>query len=65
MRALWSTRGKRHGFATGPDGEPRATAETLYYLWLGASLMAKIERTDAPFEAAMRTTRRILRQEQA
>lgn len=47
------------------DGEPRATAETLYYLWLGASLMAKIERTDAPFEAAMRTTRRILRQEQA
>ena len=42
------------------DGEPRATAETLYHLWLRASLMAKIERTDAPFDAAMRTTRRIL-----
>ncbi len=40
--------------------EARATAETLYHLWLGASLMAKIERTDAPFDAAMRTTRRIL-----
>ena len=42
------------------EAEPRATAETLYHLWLGASLMAKIERTDAPFDAAMRTTRRIL-----
>lgn len=42
------------------DGEPHATAETLYHLWLGASLMAKIERTDAPFDAAMTTTRRIL-----
>ncbi|MFB0487973.1 TetR/AcrR family transcriptional repressor of nem operon [Methylobacterium sp. OAE515] len=42
------------------EAEPRATAETLYHLWLGASLMAKIERTDAPFEAAMTTTRRIL-----
>jgi TetR/AcrR family transcriptional repressor of nem operon len=42
------------------EAEPRATAETLYHLWLGASLMAKIERTDAPFEAAMRTTRSIL-----
>ncbi|MGE7417729.1 TetR/AcrR family transcriptional regulator [Methylobacterium tarhaniae] len=42
------------------EGEPQATAETLYQVWLGASLMAKIERTDAPFEAAMATTRRIL-----
>jgi TetR/AcrR family transcriptional repressor of nem operon len=42
------------------EAEPRATAETLYHLWLGASLMAKIERTEAPFEAAMTTTRRIL-----
>ena len=45
------------------DGEPRATAETLYHVWLGASLMAKIVRTDAPFEAAMATTRRILNPE--
>lgn len=42
------------------EGLPRATAETLYHLWLGASLMAKIERDDAPFDAAMRTTRTIL-----
>jgi TetR/AcrR family transcriptional repressor of nem operon len=40
--------------------DARTTAETLYHLWLGASLMAKIERTDAPFAAAMTTTRRIL-----
>ncbi len=47
------------------DGEPHDTAETLYHLWLGASLMAKIERTDAPFDAAMRTTRRILNPQRA
>ena len=47
------------------EGEPRATAETLYHLWLGASLMAKIERTDAPFDAAMRATRRILNPQRA
>lgn len=42
------------------EGEPRTIAEMLYHVWLGASLMAKIVRTDAPFEAAMGTTRRIL-----
>jgi TetR/AcrR family transcriptional repressor of nem operon len=42
------------------EREPRETAETLYQLWLGASLMAKIERTDLPFEAALATTRRVL-----
>jgi TetR/AcrR family transcriptional repressor of nem operon len=39
---------------------PETTAEDLYHVWLGASLMAKIVRTDAPFEAAIGTTRRIL-----
>ncbi|MHC2109434.1 TetR/AcrR family transcriptional regulator [Methylobacterium sp. CM6246] len=47
------------------DGEPRTTAETLYHLWLGASLMAKIERTNAPFDTAMKTTQRILNQPRA
>ena len=47
------------------DDEPRATAETLYHVWLGASLMAKIERSDASFEAAMKTTRRILNTQSA
>jgi len=42
------------------EGTPHATAEALYHVWLGASLMAKIVRTDAPFEAAMTTTRQIL-----
>jgi TetR/AcrR family transcriptional regulator, transcriptional repressor for nem operon len=40
--------------------EPHTIAEDLYHVWLGASLMAKIVRTDAPFEAALGTTRRIL-----
>jgi TetR/AcrR family transcriptional repressor of nem operon len=42
------------------EGKPHATAETLYHLWLGASLMAKIDRSDAPFTAAMKATRSIL-----
>jgi TetR/AcrR family transcriptional repressor of nem operon len=42
------------------EDEPHATAETLYHLWLGASLMTKIVRTATPFEAAMTTTRRLL-----
>lgn len=41
-------------------GEPRATAETLYHLWLGASVMAKIARTATPFETALAATRRLL-----
>jgi TetR/AcrR family transcriptional repressor of nem operon len=42
------------------EGSARDTAEMLYHVWLGASLMAKIKRADAPFEAAMATTRRVL-----
>ncbi|MFH6787190.1 MULTISPECIES: TetR/AcrR family transcriptional regulator [Methylobacterium] len=42
------------------EREPRATAEMLYHVWLGASLMAKIDRSDVPFEAAMATTRHVL-----
>jgi TetR/AcrR family transcriptional repressor of nem operon len=42
------------------EDKPHATAEMLYYLWMGASLMAKIRRTPAPFETASATTRRIL-----
>jgi TetR/AcrR family transcriptional repressor of nem operon len=32
----------------------------LYQLWLGASVMAKITRDAAPFDAAMRSTRDLL-----
>ncbi|SEG08163.1 transcriptional regulator, TetR family [Actinacidiphila yanglinensis] len=42
------------------DADPRATAETLYDLWLGASVMAKIHRSTACLDRCMATTRRIL-----
>lgn len=35
-------------------------AATLYYLWLGASVMVKIVRTHEPFEAALQSTRSML-----
>jgi TetR/AcrR family transcriptional repressor of nem operon len=42
------------------DSEPRLVAESLYQLWLGASVMAKITRDALPFDAAMRTTKEVL-----
>ena len=42
------------------DDAPRATAETLYSLWLGASMMAKTHRSPAPLDRTMSVTRRIL-----
>ena len=42
------------------DGEPDCVAQSLYQLWLGASVMVKIVRGTQPFEAAMTTTRQIL-----
>jgi TetR/AcrR family transcriptional regulator, transcriptional repressor for nem operon len=36
---------------------PNVLAKSLYQLWLGASLMAKITRTKAPLENAMSTTK--------
>ena len=35
-------------------------AASLYSLWLGASVMAKISRVPTPFDTALRTTRRML-----
>jgi TetR/AcrR family transcriptional repressor of nem operon len=41
--------------------EPAAdAAASLYYLWLGTSVMVKIVRTRAPFDVAIQTTRRML-----
>ena len=37
-----------------------ATALTLYELWLGASLLAKLRRDGSPFEHAMRSTELLL-----
>ena len=43
------------------EGDAGAVAAGLYQLWLGASVMAKIERTTQPFETALASTRQILR----
>lgn len=43
------------------DGDPAGVAQSLYQLWLGASVMVKIVRNAAPFETALMTTRQILR----
>ena len=37
-------------------------AQTLYNLWLGASVMAKIQRTPAPMDNALTLTGRMLHQ---
>jgi TetR/AcrR family transcriptional repressor of nem operon len=42
------------------DGDPAAVAGSLYQLWLGASVMAKIERSTRPFETALVATRQML-----
>ncbi|MEI4515610.1 MULTISPECIES: TetR/AcrR family transcriptional regulator [unclassified Stenotrophomonas] len=41
-------------------GKPDAVAQSLYALWLGASLMVKIVRDTQPFDTAWRTTQQIL-----
>jgi len=40
--------------------DPKVVAQSLYQLWLGASVMVKIGRNVEPFEMAMMTTRQIL-----
>lgn len=42
------------------DESPDEVAQSLYQLWLGASVMVKIVRHREPFEAALKTTRQIL-----
>ncbi|MET7685592.1 TetR/AcrR family transcriptional regulator [Streptomyces sp. NPDC005423] len=42
------------------DGAPRETAQILYDMWLGASVMAKIHRSLEPLEATTTMTRRLL-----
>lgn len=43
-----------------PDDPADSVAQSLYQLWLGASLMVKIVRHTQPFDDAARTTARIL-----
>lgn len=42
------------------DDTPDVAAQSLYQLWLGASVMVKIVRDTQPFETAIMTTRQIL-----
>ncbi|WP_228003208.1 TetR/AcrR family transcriptional regulator [Nocardia australiensis] len=42
------------------DASARDTAQALYYMWLGASLMAKANRDIGPFDAAMMATGQLL-----
>ncbi len=42
------------------DGDPRGTAQALYEMWLGASIMAKIHRSLAPLDSTTVMTRQIL-----
>jgi len=42
------------------DDDPQQAAQSLYQLWLGASIMVKIVRGTAPFDAAMAVTRQML-----
>ncbi len=41
-------------------GDANTAASSLYQLWLGASLVVKTQRSTAPFDMAMTTTRQIL-----
>jgi len=42
------------------DDTPQQVAQSLYQLWLGASVMVKIVRSVEPFESAMAVTRQML-----
>jgi len=42
------------------EDDPQSVAQSLYQLWLGASIMVKIVRHMQPFEMAMRTTQQML-----
>jgi TetR/AcrR family transcriptional repressor of nem operon len=42
------------------DSDPTSVAQSLYQLWLGASVMVKIVRNTQPFDTALKSTRQIL-----
>ncbi|MGK3138716.1 TetR/AcrR family transcriptional regulator [Pantoea trifolii] len=43
------------------DDQPSRVAESLYQLWVGASVMVKIVRNTSPFDSAMSMTQKIIR----
>ncbi|WP_371156926.1 TetR/AcrR family transcriptional regulator [Jannaschia sp. 2305UL9-9] len=40
--------------------DPEATAEKIYYLWLGASLVASLSHSAAPLDSAMKATKALI-----
>lgn len=51
--------GKSDGSITAPT-HASALAEALYQMWLGASLLVKVNRTHEPFDVAYEMSRRLL-----
>lgn len=43
-----------------PGNDARQLAETLYQMWLGASLLNKLQRDGQPLQTSMKTTRELL-----
>ncbi|WP_225441911.1 hypothetical protein [Pseudomonas umsongensis] len=43
-----------------PNDDARYVAETRYQLWLGASLLNKLQHTGQSFRTSMATTKRLL-----
>ncbi|KPX42463.1 Transcriptional regulator, TetR family [Pseudomonas syringae pv. helianthi] len=44
-----------------PEGDPEGFAESLYQLWLGASLLVKVNKSTDSFDKALTVTKRLLR----
>ncbi|PBP45885.1 TetR family transcriptional regulator [Pseudomonas syringae] len=44
-----------------PEGDHEGFAESLYQLWLGASLLAKVNKSTESFEKALTMTKRLMR----
>ncbi|MEC8919297.1 TetR/AcrR family transcriptional regulator [Salinicola sp. V024] len=42
------------------DGDASELAASLYQMWLGASMLAKVTQDDRPLQSALSTTRRLL-----
>lgn len=51
----------RHDDSLAPGISARVLAESLYQLWLGASLLVKVGKSATPFESAMLVTTQLLR----
>lgn len=57
--ASWVAEGQADGSVRNPESA-EALAETLYEIWLGASLLAKLRRDNSAFEGALARCRELL-----